>query len=106
VRAFRRYRPGPYPGKITLFLPAENTGALEEDVPDDPTHGWGELSPLPVTIETVPGDHVSALAEPHVRCLPNGCAAASRRPVRREIPPLEAVPADSGVRQWPSSWSL
>jgi thioesterase domain-containing protein len=63
VRAFRRYRPGPYPGKITLFLPAEG------DVVDDPTHGWGALSPLPVDIEIVPGDHVSALAEPHVRTL-------------------------------------
>jgi len=63
VRAFRRYRPGPYPGKITLFLPAEG------DFADDPTHGWGALSPLPVEIEIVPGNHVSALAEPHVRTL-------------------------------------
>ncbi len=63
VRAFRRYRPGPYPGKITLFLPAEG------DFADDPTHGWGALSPLPVDIEIVPGNHVSALAEPHVGTL-------------------------------------
>ncbi|HVG09973.1 MAG TPA: amino acid adenylation domain-containing protein [Thermoanaerobaculia bacterium] len=63
VRAFRRYQPSPYPGKITLFLPAEG------DFADDPTHGWGALSPLPVDVEIVPGDHVSALAEPHVRTL-------------------------------------
>jgi non-ribosomal peptide synthetase component F/thioesterase domain-containing protein len=72
VRAFRRYRPGPYPGKITLFLPAEGaegTDGTDGDTADDPTHGWGALSPLSVDIETVPGDHVSALAEPHVRTL-------------------------------------
>jgi thioesterase domain-containing protein len=64
VRAFRRYRPGPFPGKITLFRPAENDQAAA-----DPTLGWGALSPLPVEIETIPGDHISALAEPHVRTL-------------------------------------
>ena len=65
VRAFRRYQPGPYPGRITLFRPAgaeENEAAVA-----DPTLGWGTLSP--VIIETVPGDHISALAEPHVQTL-------------------------------------
>jgi thioesterase domain-containing protein len=61
VRAFRRYRPQPYPGRITLFRPAEAVS--------DPTLGWGALSPHPVEIETLPGDHVSILAEPHVRTL-------------------------------------
>jgi thioesterase domain-containing protein len=69
VRAFRQFQPHFYPGRITLFRPAE---PAESDGPDeaaDPTRGWGELSPWPVEIETVPGDHVSALAEPHVRVL-------------------------------------
>jgi thioesterase domain-containing protein len=68
VRAFRTYRPGPYPGRITLFRPADaepETG----DGAADPTRGWGALSPLPVAIETIPGDHISALAEPHVAAL-------------------------------------
>ncbi len=69
VRAFRRYRPAPYPGKITLFRPAMETGGSGEEPPADPTLGWGALSPLPVDIETVPGDHISALAEPHVQTL-------------------------------------
>jgi thioesterase domain-containing protein len=68
VRAFRSYRPGPYPGRITLFRPAD---VVEEDssVAADPTLGWSSLSPLPVEIELVPGDHISALAEPHVETL-------------------------------------
>jgi thioesterase domain-containing protein len=66
VHAFRQFQPLPYPGRITLFRPAEHDGS---DEPGDPTRGWGELSPWPVAIETVPGDHVSALAEPHVRAL-------------------------------------
>ncbi|MFY9824624.1 MAG: thioesterase domain-containing protein [Thermoanaerobaculia bacterium] len=66
VRAFRSYRPGAYPGRITLFRPAadlDDPAAIA-----DPTIGWGALSPH-VEIETVPGDHISALAEPHVRTL-------------------------------------
>ncbi len=63
VRAFRQFQPLSYPGRITLFRPevGEAAAAL--------TLGWGALSPWPVVIETVPGDHVSALAEPHVRTL-------------------------------------
>jgi thioesterase domain-containing protein len=63
VRAFRSYRPGPYPGRITLFRPAD-----AEAPTADPLLGWGELSPR-VDLETVPGDHISALAEPHVATL-------------------------------------
>jgi len=70
VRAFRLYRPGTYPGPITLFRPAQATGEPEDEAAAaDPTLGWGALSPHPVKIETVPGDHISALAEPHVRTL-------------------------------------
>jgi len=71
VRAFRCYRPEPFPGRITLFRPALAHGGAEDDpvAAADPTLGWGVLSPLPVEVETVPGDHISALAEPHVRTL-------------------------------------
>jgi thioesterase domain-containing protein len=69
VRAFRSYRPGPYPGRITLFRPADTGEPETGEEAADPTRGWGALSPRPVEIETVPGDHISALAEPHVRTL-------------------------------------
>jgi thioesterase domain-containing protein len=67
VRAFRQYRPTPYPGPITFFRPEI---LLEpETAASDPTLGWGALSPRPVAVERVPGDHISALAEPQVRTL-------------------------------------
>jgi thioesterase domain-containing protein len=70
VRAFRRYRPGPYPGPITLFRTAAAAGEPRDAAAaDDPLRGWGALSPRPIEIESVPGDHISALAEPHVRTL-------------------------------------
>jgi len=76
VHAFRRYRPESYPGRITLFGPAtaESDSTDPAAIADiamvaDPTIGWGALTPFPVTIETVPGDHISALAEPHVATL-------------------------------------
>jgi thioesterase domain-containing protein len=90
VRAFRRYRPAPYPGPITLFRPTAAAGAPEDAAATaaaaaDPLLGWGALTPRPVAIERVPGDHISALAEPHVRTLAErlrACIeqAAERRP--------------------------
>jgi thioesterase domain-containing protein len=65
VRAFRLYRAGPYLGRVTLFRPAE--ASVDEAAVADPTLGWGALSPI--AIETVPGDHISALADPHARTL-------------------------------------
>jgi len=75
VRAFRRYRPRPYPGPITLFRVAAAAGEPADAAALEPTLGWGALSPRPVEIETVPGDHISALAEPHVRVLAERLAA-------------------------------
>ncbi len=67
IHAFRQYRPIPYPGPITFFRPEI---LLEPDAaPADPTLGWGALSPRPVAVERVPGDHISSLAEPQVRTL-------------------------------------
>ncbi|MEA2601557.1 MAG: hypothetical protein QOF89_2549 [Acidobacteriota bacterium] len=74
VRGYRSYRPGPYPGRITLFraLGADLAGivgtagfdpALSADL------GWGGFTPQPVAIEEVPGDHITLLAEPHVAVL-------------------------------------
>lgn len=77
VRAFRLYRPDPYPGPITLFRPAAAAGEPQDAAAAaDPLLGWGALSPRPVAIESVPGDHISALAEPHVRTLAERLRAA------------------------------
>jgi thioesterase domain-containing protein len=65
VRAYRSYRPRPYPGRVTLF---RASGA-----PFDPglgrDLGWGRLTPGPVEVHEVPGGHVTLLAEPNVAVL-------------------------------------
>lgn len=65
-RAWSLHAPQPGRTRLTLFKaqeqPAGEAGA-------DETMGWGALSPEPVEIRVVPGDHISMLAEPHVRVL-------------------------------------
>jgi thioesterase domain-containing protein len=83
VGAFRRYHPAPYSGPITLFRPEI---LLEpEAAPADPTLGWGALSPRPVDVERVPGDHISSLAEPRVRTLAERLLDRIDR-IDREVP--------------------
>ncbi|MFL6196330.1 MAG: thioesterase domain-containing protein [Thermoanaerobaculia bacterium] len=65
VLAFRRYAPRPYPGPITLIR-AEKA-AFDPGL--GPDLGWEKLSPQPVDRLDVPGDHITLLAEPHVRTL-------------------------------------
>jgi len=65
VRAYRGYRPRPYPGPVTLFRAA---GApFDPDLGCD--LGWGSLTPRPVAVHEVPGGHVTLLAEPNVDVL-------------------------------------
>jgi len=65
VRAYRRYVPRPYDGPITLVRAegAHFAPALGPDL------GWEKLSPHPIAHQQVPGDHITLLAEPHVRTL-------------------------------------
>ncbi len=69
--AYVRYRPaGPYPGRITLLRseelhPSEASEHLRRAF-QDPAMGWGELSPRPVRVIHVPGDHVTLLVRPQV----------------------------------------
>ncbi len=64
-RIYMSYPPRPYPGPITLLRAA--------DAGFDPRLGidlgWGRLTPRPVTVEEVPGDHITLLAEPNVAVL-------------------------------------
>ncbi len=65
VRAFRGYRPVPYPGPVTLFRAAGAAfdPALGRDL------GWGSFTPRPVEVHELPGDHVTLMAEPNVAVL-------------------------------------
>jgi thioesterase domain-containing protein len=65
VRAYRSYRPRPYPGPVTLFRAAgaEFDPSLGRDL------GWGRLTPAPVEVHELPGGHVTLMAEPNVAVL-------------------------------------
>jgi thioesterase domain-containing protein len=65
VRAYRRYVPRPCAGTITLIRASE----AHFDPELGPDLGWEKLSPHPIDRQTVPGDHITLLAEPHVRTL-------------------------------------
>jgi acyl transferase domain-containing protein/thioesterase domain-containing protein/SAM-dependent methyltransferase len=112
MRAMARYRPQrghPLP-RITLI----HAGDRHPDdvfLPDaattvrDPAWGWRELSGAPVRLHTVPGNHLSMLAAPHVEVLAGqlraclaradhgGTAAGSMRiPVTAEADRTERLP--------------
>jgi len=63
VRAGAAYEGGPYSGRITVLRAAEG-----EEVRDDAL-GWNRLSPEPVEVLDVPGDHVTVLARDNVPAL-------------------------------------
>jgi amino acid adenylation domain-containing protein len=61
LRTIRAYRPGPYPGRVTLFR--ARTRPLFRPRPPDPD--WARLARGGIVVHTIPGDHVSMLREPH-----------------------------------------
>ena len=72
------YRPGPYPGRITLFKAKEEGEAYGPD----PKMGWGELAQDGVEVFEVPGDHMSILDQPRVAELADrlrSCLSATQK---------------------------
>ncbi|HSF40852.1 MAG TPA: amino acid adenylation domain-containing protein [Thermoanaerobaculia bacterium] len=67
VQSLRRYRPGPYPDPF-LLLRAEEPLFLTE-APGEEDLGWNRITGGPIEIRTVPGNHLTLLAEPNVRTL-------------------------------------
>jgi thioesterase domain-containing protein len=65
TRAYRAYRPRPYPGPVSLFRAAE--AGLDASLGRD--LGWGRLTPEPVEVYELPGDHHTFMAEPNVAVL-------------------------------------
>ena len=63
-KAYLKYRPKPYAGKMTLFRATNRPLGI---VPD-PTLGW-EGIPAELEIHDVPGRHRSLVAEPYVGVL-------------------------------------
>jgi amino acid adenylation domain-containing protein len=71
-RALAAYRPGPYPGRVTLLR--ARTQALFG--PHQFDLGWGRLAAGGVDVRVIPGDHDSIIVEPDVRSLAWELAAA------------------------------
>ena len=68
ANTMRRYRPGQFAGRITLFS-AEQDHDQPPSKPPRPFKGWDAFVTGGVDIHAVPGDHFSMVREPHVRVL-------------------------------------
>ena len=80
-RAWCAYVPRLYPNRITVIRSALGVvplGASPDSAElargrgaysDDPALGWGQFSSVPVEMRTVPGTHITMLAEPNVNVL-------------------------------------
>ncbi|MEA5622687.1 amino acid adenylation domain-containing protein [Nostoc sp. UHCC 0251] len=86
-QALVNYLPQIYPGKITLLraseMVAEDSRGVFSGSFCQPALGWGELTTQPIDIYEVLGDHVTMLAEPHVKVLADrlkSCINNSRKP--------------------------
>jgi thioesterase domain-containing protein len=67
-RAVRKYRPRPYPGRITVFKAEHAWGP--------PDLGWRELAGGGLDLATVPGDHYTMIHEPQVEQISRNLARA------------------------------
>ena len=79
------YRPRPYAGEVTLFLPAN----VPFEQFNELRSSWTKvIAPANFKVVTVPGDHYTIVEEPHVRVLASHVAArlkfASSRPHRAQ----------------------
>jgi amino acid adenylation domain-containing protein len=72
LRALRRYQPGPWPGRLLLFRPAQGPASGT-----GPKLDWRTLA-RHVTICVVPGNHYTMIREPHVRILAEEISALLR----------------------------
>ncbi|HEX3128096.1 MAG TPA: non-ribosomal peptide synthase/polyketide synthase [Thermoanaerobaculia bacterium] len=70
--AARRYVASRYPDRVTVFRAAD----IPAGATQPPDLGWGRVSGEPVDIHTVPGDHITMLAEPNVHELARSLKAA------------------------------
>jgi len=118
LQALDRYRPAPYPGRVTLLLarrrhrPAAAASAASSasvpsainaanaangGAPSDPAAAWGALARGGAEIETLPGDHYSIVRSPAVATLAGAlrrrlAAAAAARGLVPALAPPNARP--------------
>ncbi len=78
LMAGARYRPTPYPGRVTVFRGTDRAARRG----DDPSMGWSAWATGGVVAHDIPGDHATILREPGV--------ARLARLLRSEIEAAEA----------------
>jgi aspartate racemase len=84
--AAERYKPSPYPGRITLLRASVTDAAALRELPPeqrrvfaDPTLGWGAVATGGVEVHAVPGSHMTILDAPQVETLARVLAACIAR---------------------------
>jgi hypothetical protein len=88
--AIKKYRPCPFPGRITLFPPSvRSVGEFP-----DPEQGWGSLALGGVEIHHVTGNHLTMLTEPYVGVVAQKLTECIRRSKEQGSDP--AVSRDNG----------
>jgi len=100
-RALDRYRPAPYPGRLTLLL------ASRRQAGTDPAAGWAALAGDGAEIERLPGDHYASVRPPAVALLAQalrGRLAGLARPAEHEVALVDAGPAGGGRRHGELAW--
>jgi surfactin family lipopeptide synthetase C len=72
LRVAHHYEPQIYDGRLTMFRATDidpEDAKFMQELFDDPTLGWGELSTHSIDIHFVPGDHATMSREPNVGVL-------------------------------------
>jgi acyl transferase domain-containing protein/thioesterase domain-containing protein len=67
LQAVWNYAPQVYSNRMILLRASDSNEGF--DYPNDPSWGWSKLSSEPVEIYTIPGNHYTMLAKPHVQVL-------------------------------------
>ena len=65
IQAGESYELQAYQGRVTIFLSNETSAQWKEG----PLVEWERKAALGLKLHTVPGDHATMLAEPHIRVL-------------------------------------
>ncbi|HVR11865.1 MAG TPA: amino acid adenylation domain-containing protein, partial [Thermoanaerobaculia bacterium] len=73
-RALDRYRPSPYPGRLTLLLAARPAAGHARNGRPHPAAAWTRLAGGGAEIESLPGDHYSIMRAPAVAALAGALA--------------------------------
>jgi amino acid adenylation domain-containing protein len=97
----RRYRPQIYPGQAALFWSTERPRELYQEV----IEAWTGLVAGGIELHDVPGNHLSMVAEPHIRVLAdklNACLERARADeARRSAAGSVVEPAAAGGEAGP-----